>query len=87
MKPQVIDGRRLTYAKEQRVVDWLRANGCPWLISADERIHVTGNYFTVRTWTVKTVRQTGTMWPRRIPEGWKIPTKLRKYRIRVELKP
>lgn len=86
MKPQIIRAWKLTQDEQQHVMAWLRANGCPWLIGYYEEIQVTGNHFTVRTWTIKSIRQSGTLWPRRLPAGWQPPTKTRKYRIRHELR-
>ena len=86
MKPQIIRAEDLPYEKTRQVLAWLRSNGCPWLIGHGETILVTGNHIIVRTWTIKNAAQSATLWPRRLPEGWQPPTKLRKYRIRHELR-
>lgn len=86
MKPQTIRANRLTHSQQVRIINWLRKNGCPWLIGYDETIYVTGNYITVRTWTIKNIKQSQTLWPRHLNSRWTPPTKVRRYRIRHELR-
>lgn len=84
MKPQLIRAARLTPEQVAQVTRWLKANGCPYMVPYDSAIHVTGNHFTVETFTFRTSRQARTLLPRHIAND--IPTKIRKYRIRHELR-
>lgn len=86
MKPQLIRAENLTHSQQLQVTSWLKANGCPYLMPYEATIRITGNYFTVGTWTIRTTRQSGTLWPSRLGPGWKPRIKIRKYRIRNELR-
>lgn len=81
----VIDGRRLSFHAERRVMEWLRANGCRWFVPKDPVIRIRGQYVEVDTWPFRTRQQFRTMLPKRLPEGFEIPTKRRRFRIRVPL--
>lgn len=86
MKPQIIRAEQLTTAQQRQVIDWIRANGCPYLIPYEATIRVTGNHFTVETWTIRNIYQSKTLWPRTLGGGWRPQIKTRKYRIRHELR-
>ena len=85
MKPQLIRGEDLTYQQQRDVIAWLKRHGCAWMIPYAATIQITGQHFTVETWTIRNQHQARTLWPRRIPHSG-TPTKLRKYRIRHELR-
>lgn len=86
MKPGIIKADLLKYPQEtDAVLDWLRANGCRWLIPYGARLIITGNYVIVPCWNIKTTHQAGTLWPKRLPPGWTPPVKIRRFRIRVPL--
>lgn len=87
MKPGTIVASHLKYPEQTNAVsDWLKANGCRWLIPAEARIIITGNYIIPPCWNIKNTRQAGTLWPKRLPQGWSPPVKIRRFRIRVPLK-
>lgn len=86
MKPQMIQAKDLTHDQQKQVMAWLKANGCPYMVSTDARIQITGNHVILRTWTIRTTRQSVTLWPKRLPENFTPPSKVRKYRIRHQLR-
>jgi hypothetical protein len=81
----VIDGRRLSFHAERQVMEWLRANGCRWFVPAGAVIRIRGHYVEVDTWPLRTRQQVWTLRPKRLPAGLEIPTKRRRFRIRVPL--
>lgn len=85
MKPGTIVANNLTEKQRDRVIAWLKANGCRWLIPYGARIIITGNYIVVPCWNIKNNRQAWTLWPRRLPSNWQPPVKVRRFRIRVPL--
>lgn len=85
MKPQLIRADRLTRKQQLEVLDWLKSNGCPYMIPHEARIKVTGQYVTVPCFPFRTVIQAWTLLPRKLT-NYEIPVRLRKYRIRHELR-
>lgn len=86
MKPQIIRADRLTPEQQAQVHRWLKQNGCRWYVPIDSHIQVTGQHFTVDTFTFRETRQAWTLLPHHLPEDYELPTKTRKYRIRHELR-
>lgn len=86
MKAQLIRAEQLTNDQQHQVMKWLKSNGCPYMVPFDSHIQVTGNHVTLETFTIKRTPQALTLWPTRLPENWEPPTKVRKYRIRHELR-
>lgn len=85
MKAQLLLAKDLTRDQQKQVVQWLKSNGCPYMIPYDSRVQIAGNYVTVECWEIRNLRQARTLWPRRKPDqGFRV--RVRKYRIRHELR-
>lgn len=81
----VFDSKNLSPVGKARVLAWLQANGCRWKVCDDQVIRVHGQYVEVKCFTIRRLEQVKTLWPKRIRQDWRPPTKTRRFRIRVPL--
>ncbi|POH58901.1 hypothetical protein [Arthrobacter glacialis] len=85
MKPRTILADNHTYEENVVILAWLQANGCRWLIPRGARIIITGNRVIVPCWNIRSTKQSVTLWPKKLPKGWRPPVKIRSFKIRFPL--